>query len=62
MFLYYSSAFGDNTQWSGYPLLETAVTEYTFVIFVCFVQAAGTGAADLFLTAFLTALTEDGCL
>lgn len=31
MFVYYSSAFGDSVQRFGYLLLETAITEFTFM-------------------------------
>lgn len=62
MFVYYSSAFGYNARRLGYLLLETTITEFTTISFVCFIQAARYSVADLFLSVPLQALTANGRL
>lgn len=59
---YYSSGFGDMAQRFGYLLPETAVTEFTILIYVCFIQAEDYGTASSFWPAGLRALTENGRL
>lgn len=59
---YYFSAFGETARLFGYLLLETAMTEFTLMYFVCFIQSVEYGTADLFLLACLQGLCEDSRL
>lgn len=61
MFAHYSCAFGGSAKRFGNLLLETAMTKFTVMYFVYFIQATEYGKANLFLPARLWALTENGC-
>lgn len=60
VFAKHSSAFGDKGEQFGYPVLETAMTEFTNIFFLCFIQVEVYCTADLFLSAFLRPSAEDG--
>lgn len=62
MFVYYFSAFSDSALCFGHLLLETAMTAFTFMLFICFIQIAEYGVAHLFMPARFWALTEGGRL
>lgn len=62
MLAYYSNAFDGDAQRFGYCILKKAITKFTMMCFVCFDQAAGYGAVDLFWPACLRALAEEGRL
>lgn len=55
---YSFSAFNGNAPRFSPPLPKTAMPESTIVSFVCFIQPAGYGVADLFMPVPLQAITE----
>lgn len=59
IFAYYFRAFGETARLFGYLLLETAMTEFTIMYFVCFMQSVEYGTANLFLLARFQGLCED---
>lgn len=51
LFVKYSSTFGDSAQRFGYLFVDTKMMDVITVFFVCFIQAAECGAANLFMPA-----------
>lgn len=61
MVAYYSGTFDDNARRFGYLLLETAITESSIMLSVCFISASEYSVANIFFTARPQALAKDGC-
>lgn len=58
-FAYYASAFGNKAPWFLHLLLKTAMTEFTIMSLVYFIQSAESGKAEIFMPACLRVLTND---
>lgn len=61
-FVYYMSSFSDNAQQFGYPLLETAIHEFSATSFVSFIRIAEYSVANFFLPVRLLLLADVGSI
>lgn len=62
VFAFCASGFGANAMRFEHLLLGTAMTEFTIMFFVCFIEVMGYSVANFFMSASFFAIAESICL